>query len=117
MQYVLGLVEPGNVLDSWIPVGAALAGVVALLGAVLTFSRFMRTQETSIDSLRRDLKENQEATRNALSELRVEMNHRFDRREDRDKTYLERREFYAWLDRLRRLHPEFALPSVFDEEG
>jgi len=112
----LGLLEPGNVLEAWIPVGAALTGLVALLGAVLTFTRFMRSQETKIDSLGRDLKEAQTAMHAALNELRVEMNHRFERLDDRDETYLKRREFYDWVERFRQGNPQQHVPSPFIPE-
>lgn len=112
----IGLVQSGNVLESWVPVGAALTGIVALLGATVTFLRFMRSQETKIDNLGNDLKANQAELHNELAALRAEMNHKFERLDDKNQTYVRQRELLAWIERLREANPTSKIPPFFQLE-
>lgn len=112
MLGVFGL-QGGNVLESWIPVGAALTGVVALLGAAITFLRFMRAQEAKIDSLGNDLKANQTGLHNELAALRAEMNHKFERLDDKNQSYVRHREIMSWVERLRAANPTINVTSFF----
>lgn len=112
MHASIGL-QTGNVLEAWIPVGAALTGIVALLGAAITFLRFMRSQESKIDALGSDLKSNQANLHNELAALRAEMNHKFERLDDKNQSYVRHREFLGWIERLREANPDMKIPSVF----
>jgi len=114
---LLGLqTNGGNVLEAWIPVGAALTGVVALAGAAITFFRFMRLQEAKIDALGNDLKASQTALHADLAALRAEMNHRFERLSDQNTAYVKHRELGSWIDKLRNSNPDVKVPSFYEKD-
>lgn len=103
----------GNLLDSWITVGAAATLFVAVIGGLLTFFRFMRTQEGKIDRIAADVKENQQIINAQLLAIRTEMSHRFERLDDQNSAFVKQREMYTWIDLLRELNPTHNIPSLF----
>lgn len=101
----IGFWQTGNLIESWLPVGAVGGLIVAVIGATWTVGSFMRSQEKKLQDLD-----------TSIRSLRTEIDHKFERLEDRHRSVVSHTEFYRWIDRLRRSNPSLQIPAPYDED-
>lgn len=101
---LLGLLE-GNIADSWLPVGAVGVLVASVVGATWTVGSFMRSQEKKLQDLDA-----------SIGKLRADIEHRFERMEDRSNSILTHREFWRWVERFRNENPTLKVPTPYEAE-
>jgi hypothetical protein len=98
--------QPVAVDDIWIPITAALTVLLAVMGGTWTLGKAMSAQNDKIRGLAEE-----------IVRLRSDIEHRFERLDDRHHNTVSQREWYKWIDRFRRGNPNLDVPAPYQEEG
>lgn len=99
------LAEAVNIVDSWVPIGAVGVLIASVVGATWTVGSFMRSQEKKLQDLD-----------TSVRQLRTDIEHRFERMEDRGASIVTHREWYRWIERFRDANPTLKVPTPYEAD-